>query len=61
LLFIFPLRALRESGLPTVRNKKGRHGQEGDLIVVPEYLARYVFNMTAAILLFLVDANTVKK
>lgn len=36
------LKSLLASGVPTVRNKNGGHGQGSDVIVVPEYLARYV-------------------
>lgn len=55
------LRALLESGVPTVRNKKGGHGQGPDPIVVPEYLARYALNLTATTILFLVEANSATK
>lgn len=55
------LRSLLESGVPTVRNKNGGHGQGADPIVVPEYMARYALNLTATSILFLVEANTSKK
>lgn len=55
------LRSLLESGVPTVRNKNGGHGQGADPVVVPEYLARYALNLTATTVLFLVEANTAKK
>lgn len=55
------LRSLLESGVPTVRNKLGGHGQGPDLTVVPEYLARYALNLTATSILFLVEANAAKK
>jgi AbiJ N-terminal domain 4 len=55
------LRSLLESGVPTVRNKLGGHGQGADLTVVPEYLARYSLNLTATSILFLVEANAAKK
>jgi len=51
------LRSLLESGIPTVRNKNGGHGQGLELVEVPDYLARYVLNMTATSVLFLVEAN----
>lgn len=55
------LRSLLESGIPTVRNKNGGHGQGTDPFVVPEYLARYALNLTATTILFLVEANSAKK
>lgn len=51
------LRSLLESGIPTVRNKNGGHGQGAALVVVPEYMARYALNMTATTVLFLVEAH----
>lgn len=51
------MRSLLESGIPTVRNKNGGHGQGPDPIVVPEYLARYALNLTATTILFLVEAS----
>jgi hypothetical protein len=55
------LRSLLESGIPTVRNKLGGHGQGPDPTVVPEYLARYALNLTATSILFLVEASSAKK
>lgn len=55
------LRSLLESGIPTVRNKFGGHGQGTDPVVVQEYLARYALNLTATSILFLVEANTTRK
>lgn len=54
------LRSLLESGIPTVRNKNGGHGQGVDPISVPEYLARYALNLTATNALFLVEAHNAK-
>ncbi len=51
------LRSLLESGVPTVRNKNGGHGQGPDPVFVPAYLARYALNLTATTVLFLVEAN----
>lgn len=51
------LRSLLESGVPTVRNKNGGHGQGVEPISVPEYMARYALNMTATSILFLVEAH----
>ena len=55
------LRSLLESGVPTVRNKLGGHGQGADPTVVPEYLARYTLNLTATSILFLVEAHAAIK
>lgn len=54
------IRSLLESGVPTVRNKNGGHGQGPDPVTVPEYLARYALNLTATSILFLVEANEAK-
>jgi AbiJ N-terminal domain 4 len=51
------LRSLLESGIPTIRNKLGGHGQGSDPIIVPDYLARYALNLTATCILFLMEAN----
>lgn len=55
------LRSLLESGIPTVRNKLGGHGQGVEPTAVPEYFARYALNLTATNILFLVEANSTKK
>jgi len=54
------LRSALESGVPTVRNKIGGHGQGADPIVVPEYFARYALNLTATNALLLVEAHEAK-
>lgn len=51
------LRATLESGIPTVRNKTSGHGQGTDLTTVPPSIASYVLHLTAAILLFLANAE----
>lgn len=53
------IRNLLESGIPTVRNKEGGHGQGSDITKVPEHLASYTLHLTATNLLFL--ANCEKK
>lgn len=55
------LRSLLESGIPTVRNKNGAHGQGVEPVAVPRYIARYALNLTATSILFLVEANSAKK
>jgi len=47
------VRILLESGIPTVRNKEGGHGQGAAVTSVPEHLASYTLHLTATNLLFL--------
>ena len=51
------IRILLESGIPTVRNKEGGHGQGTEIIEVPEYLAGYTLHLTATNLLFLANCD----
>jgi hypothetical protein len=51
------LRALLESGIPTIRNKEGGHGQGHDVTNVPEHLASYALHLTASTLLFLAKCD----
>lgn len=55
------IRSLLESGVPTVRNKNGGHGQGTSPVAVPEYLARYTLNLTATTILFMVEAHQATK
>lgn len=55
------LRALLESGVPTVRNKNGGHGQGAAPLAVPEFLARYTLNLTATSILLLVESHQASK
>jgi hypothetical protein len=50
------LRVLLESGIPTTRNKQGGHGQGVQIIDVPQGLARYTLNLTAATILLLAES-----
>jgi hypothetical protein len=54
------LRATLESGVPTVRNKQAAHGQGAVVRVVPRHLVSYVLHLTAASILFLVEADAAK-
>ena len=56
------LRSVLESGVPTIRNQPGQgaHGQGGNPIEVPEYLASYVLHLTASNIVFLVEAHNAK-
>lgn len=51
------VRSLLESGVPTVRNRNGAHGQGAEPVAVPDYLARYALNLTATTILFLVEVD----
>ena len=51
------IRILLESGIPTVRNKEGGHGQGVEITTVPEYLAGYTLHLTATNLLFLANCE----
>lgn len=51
------VRILLESGIPTVRNKEGGHGQGAEISTVPEYLASYTLHLTATNLLFLANCE----
>jgi len=51
------LRILLESGVPTIRNKEGGHGQGAEVSTVPEHFASYTLHLTASNLLFLMQCN----
>ncbi|MDD2267363.1 STM4504/CBY_0614 family protein [Sulfuricurvum sp.] len=53
----FSVSALLESGIPTVRNKEGGHGQGAEVSTVPEHLASYALHLTATNLLFLANCE----
>lgn len=48
---------LLESGVATIRNKGGAHGQGTEIVDVPEYLASYALHLTASNLLFLIKCE----
>ena len=50
------LRTTLESGVPTLRNKKGAHGQGMTPAEVPDYLAAYALHLTAANIVLLMEA-----
>ena len=52
------LRALLESGLPTIRNRLGGHGQGSEVTEVDASMARYALHLTASNVLFLIEAET---
>jgi len=51
------LRQNLESGVPTMRNKNGGHGQGSQPLNVPQYFAGYQLHMTASTILFLLEAE----
>ena len=51
------LRASLESGVPTIRNRRSGHGQGQQKIIIPQYLARYLLNLTATTIIFLIEAE----
>jgi hypothetical protein len=54
---ITALRSVLESGIPTVRNKLGGHGQGAQQIIVPAYLVSYMLHLTATTILLLIGAE----
>jgi HEPN domain-containing protein len=48
--------ATLKSGLPSLRNETGGHGQGAKPVVVPEYVATYALNLAASKIRFLVEA-----
>ena len=56
------LRSVLEGGVPPLRNQAGRgtHGQGSTPIVVPDYLAAYCLHLTAANIVFLVEAHNAR-
>ena len=55
------LRSTLESGVPTVRNKLGGHGQGGTEISVPDSIASYALHLTATNILLLAEADSEMK
>ena len=51
------LRSVLESGVPTVRNRLGGHGQGPEKIIVPEYIAVYALHLTASNIVLLARAE----
>jgi len=48
--------ATLKSGLPSLRNETGGHGQGAMPIVIPEYVTSYALNLAAAKIRFLIEA-----
>ncbi|MEX2158033.1 MAG: hypothetical protein WEB04_01370 [Dehalococcoidia bacterium] len=51
------LRGLLESGVPSIRNRMGGHGQGSDPVSVPDYVAAFALHNAAANMVFLMEAN----
>ena len=51
------LRSMLESGVPTVRNRLGGHGQGTELVNVPSHYVAYALHQTAAAIVFLAKSN----
>jgi hypothetical protein len=54
------LRSLLESGIPTLRNRVGGHGQGEKTITAEDHLARFALNMTGSNIIFLVEQSGIK-
>lgn len=51
------IRTILESGVPTLRNREGGHGQGAAVKEVPEHMASYILHLTATNLLFLAECE----
>jgi len=51
------LRTTLESGLPTVRNNMGGHGQGPEVVDIPEHIAAYALHLAATNIVLLVEAH----
>lgn len=50
------LKTVLVSGVPTMRGKRGGHGQGAEIAPVPEYFVAYALHQLAAAIVFLVEA-----
>ncbi len=56
------IRSSLESGIPTIRNKLGGHGQGINKIIVPNHFASYILYLTGTTINFLISChNEIKK
>ncbi|WP_019502937.1 STM4504/CBY_0614 family protein [Pseudanabaena sp. PCC 6802] len=51
------VRTILESGVPTIRNRLGGHGQGTQQITVSQNMASYMLHLTATNLLFIIEAE----
>jgi len=54
------LQSLLESGIPTIRNKLGGHGQGQNLQKVDDGMTRYGLNLTGSNIIFLIEQSGIK-
>jgi hypothetical protein len=54
------LQNLLESGIPTIRNKLGGHGQGQNLQKVDDEMTRYGLNLTGSNIIFLIEQSGIK-
>ncbi|MGE6105980.1 STM4504/CBY_0614 family protein [Aeromonas veronii] len=54
---LIQLSSVLKSGVPTIRNNAGGHGDGLEVIDVPEHLVSYMIHLTASNLLFLANAE----
>lgn len=54
------LQSLLESGIPTIRNKLGGHGQGQNLQKVDDEMTRYGLNLTGSNIIFLIEQSGIK-
>ena len=54
------LQNLLESGIPTIRNKLGGHGQGKNLQKVDDEMTRYGLNLTGSNIIFLIEQSKIK-
>ena len=52
---ISSIKTTLESGLPTLRNRNGGHGQGNEVVYVPEQFVTYALNLAATNIVLLVD------
>jgi hypothetical protein len=55
------LRSVLESGLPTVRNQQGGHGQGKDPVAIPSYMAAFALHLAASNIVMLLEAHKALK
>lgn len=53
------LQNLLESGIPTIRNKLGGHGQGSEKITVDDNMTRYALNLTGTNIIFLIKQSNI--
>ncbi len=54
------LQNLIESGIPTIRNKQGGHGQGENIKIVDDNLTRYALNLTGSNIIFMINQSGIK-